>query len=394
MMLAALNGGTAGYPFGWQWFWPHYSPPHFLMVSLLAGLFITSIVFFTSDILNVRRFWPGLDRFLRIFTIVAMVNGVCTALWYASARIGPIEVLTIVSLAVLIPYVILIVAGIRAWREGDPNAPFVVAGYACQAIGISLYLTNLGMMGSESHSAAFSGLGIVCDGMLLFAALASRLQRMQSEALVQANAIAEQRRLAFTDGLTGVANRRAYDEALVREWERSSRDGTTLSLILVDIDFFKRYNDVYGHIAGDACLQSVAAAAARCAHRPNDLFARYGGEEFAALLPGTDETGVFAVAQAMCDAVRGLHVEHRGSSLGVVSISVGVASTVPQPFVEQTLARPADEALYRAKESGRNRVASTQRMSEGPTVEPRPPVEQPSTGARISPANEFEPGTP
>jgi diguanylate cyclase (GGDEF)-like protein len=294
-------------------------------------------------------------------------------LWYASARFGPIDVETIAQQAVLLPFLILIVAGVKAWREGDLNAPFVVCGYGCMAAGIGLSLSPLWMTGVETQSGIPGGAGVACDGLLLFAALASRLERVQREAMEQAQAAAEQRRLAFTDGLTGVANRRAYDEALAREWKRSSRDGTTLALVLVDVDFFKRYNDRYGHLAGDECLQNVARAAESCIRRPDDLFARYGGEEFVAILPQADEAAAFAIAEAMCAAVRDLQLVHEGSSLGVVSISAGVASVVAPPFVEPTLAHSADEALYRAKERGRNRVASAQRSGEGSLVEPRPP---------------------
>jgi diguanylate cyclase (GGDEF)-like protein len=260
-------------------------------------------------------------------------------------------------MAVVIPYGILVAAGIKGWRAGNRDAPFVVVGFAVLAIGTGLYTSPIWMIGNEMHSSTLPELGLVCASLALFAALAVRLQRMKSEALEQANAISEQRRLAFTDGLTGISNRRAYDETLAREWERYSRDGVPLGLILVDIDLFKKYNDTYGHVAGDACLQSVASAAHACVRRPNDLFARYGGEEFAAILPGTDEAGAIATAQSMCDAVRDLRIEHTSSPYGFVSISVGVASTASQRF-EPTLAGAADEALYRAKETGRNRVES------------------------------------
>jgi diguanylate cyclase (GGDEF)-like protein len=225
----------------------------------------------------------------------------------------------------------------------------------------------------ESHSGFFSASALSCDGLLLFAALAAQLQQIQREAAEQTRVAGEQRRLAFTDGLTGIANRRAYDEALSREWDRASRDGTALALVIFDVDFFKRYNDTYGHIAGDKCLQSVAAAAQSCVRRPSDLFARYGGEEFVALLPRTDAAAAFAIAEAMCDAVRDLHIEHSASSLGIVSISAGVASTAAKPFAEPALPHAADEALYLAKEGGRNRVAAAGRIGEGSVVEPRTP---------------------
>jgi diguanylate cyclase (GGDEF)-like protein len=356
-LAAALCSGTLGYPFAWKVLWPYWSPPHFLMIVLPGSVAVTSLVFFTSELLNVRSYWASLDRFVRVFAIVAALNGIALALWYVSARVGTLDAADLAMQAVGIPYAILIVAGIRGWRAGNPNAPYVVTGYALQLLGLVLYLGNFGMVGGESRSPIFSAAGLACDAMLLFAALASRLQRMQAEALEQANAIAEQRRLAYTDGLTGVANRRAYDETLAREWERYARGGVPLALIILDIDLFKKYNDTYGHGAGDVCLQRVAAAARECVRRPNDLFARYGGEEFAAILPGADEPAAIAIAQAMCDAVGALHIEHAASTYGSVSISAGVASTASHRF-EPTLANAADSALYRAKEGGRNRVES------------------------------------
>ena len=374
MLLAAVNCGTLSYPYAWKWFWPHYSPPHAVTLTTFGALVVTAVVFFTSELLKVRAFWPGVDRFLRTFAIVAGINGVAAELWYASTHVGPVDLETIFRLLLFVPYGILIVSGIRAWRNENLTAPFVVAGYAIQAVGIALYLSNIWMIG-ESHAAVFTASGLSCDGLLLFAALAAQLQQIQREAAEQTRVAGEQRRLAFTDGLTGIANRRAYDEALSREWDRASRDGTALALVLFDVDFFKRYNDTYGHIAGDTCLRSVAEAAQSCVRRPSDLFARYGGEEFVALLPRTDAAAAFAIAEAMCDAVRELHIEHSASSLGIVSISAGVASTAAKPFAEPALPHAADEALYLAKEGGRNRVAAAGRIGEGSVVEPRTPQE-------------------
>jgi diguanylate cyclase (GGDEF)-like protein len=368
MVLAALNCGTLAYPFAWRWFWPHTSAPHFLVFIGAAALFVTSMVFFTSSLLNVRSFWPHLDRFLRLFALAAAGNGVCTALWYASAQVGSAGVDGVINAAVFIPYAILIVAGVQAWRDGSANAPYVVAGYTCQAVGIAFFVGGIWSTSPETSSGILSGFGLAGDGVLLFAALAARLERAQRKAMEQTRAAEEQRRLAFTDGLTGVANRRAYDDALTREWERSARDGTGLALVMLDVDFFKRYNDTYGHIAGDTCLQRVAAAAGGCVHRPGDLFARYGGEEFAALLPHTSPEAAYAIGEAMCEAVRALRIEHAGSSLAIVSISVGVAGSAAAPFAEPALPHAADEALYRAKEGGRNRVASQASIGPGPEI--------------------------
>lgn len=165
-------------------------------------------------------------------------------------------------------------------------------------------------------------------------------------------------RLATKDGLTGIANRRSFDEALAAEWHRAQRDQSSLALLLVDVDHFKRYNDTYGHQKGDECLKSVADAMQEKVFRPADLVARYGGEEFVILMPNTDLDGARMVAERIQQHVHGLCIPHTSSEIaGLVSISVGVAAAVPNPRMaaEQLLAA-ADGALYAAKHAGRNRV--------------------------------------
>jgi len=165
--------------------------------------------------------------------------------------------------------------------------------------------------------------------------------------------------LVSSDGLTGVANRRTFDERLVHEWTRCVKAKTQLAIVFVDVDYFKAFNDSYGHIAGDACLQQVAQALGACVKRTNDVLARYGGEEFAAILPSTTLPDAIIVAERMRDAVEAMHIDHDGSTLGHVSISVGVASVPATAGVEpMTVVKLADEAAYNAKEGGRNRVVA------------------------------------
>lgn len=165
--------------------------------------------------------------------------------------------------------------------------------------------------------------------------------------------------LVSTDGLTGVGSRRHFDVVLEKERRRCEREQAPLSMILIDVDHFKAFNDAYGHVAGDTCLRQVASAAANCIGRPGDVFARYGGEEFAVILPWTDLGGAIKVAERMRQAVYALAVPHEGSSLQRVTVSVGVATSVPDPSCTcESIVQQTDEWLYRAKESGRNRVAA------------------------------------
>jgi diguanylate cyclase (GGDEF)-like protein len=175
----------------------------------------------------------------------------------------------------------------------------------------------------------------------------------------------ELRLMACTDELTGVANRRHFDEMLNLEWVRNAREGTSLALLMVDVDHFKRYNDCHGHPAGDVCLKAVARALASVARRPADLVGRVGGEEFAVLLPGTDLKGARRVAQEAIEAVHALAVPHADSPTAPqVTASIGVAACSDAEFVDRassSLVRVADEALYAAKSAGRNRWCTVEK---------------------------------
>jgi diguanylate cyclase (GGDEF)-like protein len=168
------------------------------------------------------------------------------------------------------------------------------------------------------------------------------------------------RKLVFLDGLSGVFNRRYFDQQLGTEWARSSRGGTPLSLILIDVDFFKAYNDRYGHQAGDDCLRMIAVALKAALKRPADLVARYGGEEFACVLPETSFEHAKTIAQDLEAGIRQLNIAHDKSTIApMVTVSIGVASTrsgAPAESSAAVLLSLADKQLYRAKQTGRGRV--------------------------------------
>ncbi|MBF2056225.1 MAG: sensor domain-containing diguanylate cyclase [Cyanobacterium sp. T60_A2020_053] len=167
-------------------------------------------------------------------------------------------------------------------------------------------------------------------------------------------------KLATFDGLTKVYNRQSFDQNLSKEWTRGAREKQPLSLIICDVDYFKPYNDFYGHIQGDKCLKKVAKIMAEIVKRSSDFLARYGGEEFAIILPNTPLTGALTIAETLRLTVENLAIPHAQSEISpVITISLGVSSTIPDanlPF--DTLVRGADLALYEAKNQGRNCVVN------------------------------------
>jgi len=199
-------------------------------------------------------------------------------------------------------------------------------------------------------------------GQLLaeYEALLDRSRRVAEMALsVQLDleaAMEQVAQLSQVDGLTGAMNRRTFEKVLARDWAQAQREGSPLSLIIVNLDFFRSYNDIYGSLHGDDCLKAVAQAVMRCLYREVDVVARMEGDTFAALLPGTDETGATVVAQRILAEASGMEIPHLESPHGgVVTVSVGLSTITPsRSDAPMVLVRRAQAALGDAKQSGRN----------------------------------------
>lgn len=177
----------------------------------------------------------------------------------------------------------------------------------------------------------------------------------------QKKAEAALEQLAAMDGLTGIANRRNFDEMVEREWRNAIRSREPVGLLMCDVDYFKSYNDTYGHQSGDDCLKAIAGAIKNSLLRPGDTVSRYGGEEFAVILPQSDVESAEKVAQRILEAVRSLNIPHTGSTQRRVTISVGVASLSPCVGMQTSqLIEAADKALYAAKEAGRDQLQCAQ----------------------------------
>ena len=362
-----------------QWLWPN-APGinrYFTIPVICFALFSATI--FTIRFLNVRSYSLSSYRFLQ-WVLAAIVACFVLSL-FVSYQTG--IVLVSGTAALITPAAWLI--GFLVWRKGQVLGGFYVLAWTPLLIGhLILAVSKLGIMPRSFLTEFMPQIGVALEVVLLSFALAYRInleRRKRHEAQEQALAIQQQanltleqrvqertdeleraneqlRAISFTDGLTHVANRRRFDEKLQDEWKRAQRHGHPLSLLLLDIDHFKRVNDELGHLVGDDCLTEVAAMCAAEVQRSGDLLARYGGEEFCILLPATPEEGAVRVAERVRQAVARSPV-YSGERVAPVSltISVGVACVVPEPDMEpQELIRQADEALYAAKESGRNRV--------------------------------------
>ena len=231
-------------------------------------------------------------------------------------------------------------------------------------------LTGLILMGATGHTLDWPALHqTFTGGCLIGTFLAWLAERRTRQVFLQRTLLALEKErsdalaarmqeISRHDGLTGLANRRYFDQVLGREWLRCQRDGSSLSLIFIDIDFFKNYNDHYGHQAGDECLKRISTVLLAHARRPGDMAARYGGEEFVMLYPQTGPDSARNMAERLLDAIRALRLPHKESRVsGTVTASIGVSSIVPEAnYRPEQLIRAADHALYVAKREGRNRL--------------------------------------
>lgn len=362
-----------------QWLWPDMPimNRYFTAPAISANILFAAL--FTLNFLAVRKYSPVAHRLLKLIVLFSICS-------FVYGLLGPYHRATIiisVSAAVITP--LTWVLGLIVWRKGQILAGFYVLAWTPLLLGhLVMALSKIGLIPTSTLTEQAPQLGVALEVILLSFALAYRfnLERQRriaaqdhalevqrqanqtlearvqarTEALEQANE--QLKAVSITDGLTQVANRRRFDEKLDTEWNRALRHGQPLSLVLLDIDHFKRVNDNLGHLVGDDCLISVAQVCAGEIQRSGDLLARYGGEEFSVLLPATDEAGAVKVAERLRVAVARTPV-HAGEYVSPVnlSVSVGVATMVPEANTRPSeLIGRADEALYAAKGAGRNRV--------------------------------------
>ncbi len=340
----------------WRWLWPNASLSFTLAAYVSFLLYFACVLWFARAYLDLsttqRTLWRAL---VSVYALGALAEIACALVpnIVDDAGVSPfVDIGFSGSLLLGIFW-----GGVVAARRGYLGGRSYCIAFAGVVIGLLV-----GSLGStkwfpeDSLTDAAPGIGVAWEAIVFALALADRISRLRSE---RDQFEAE----ALVDGLTGIANRRAFDKRVEEEWRRGTRGGTQLATVLIDVDFFKSYDDQYGHLAGDRALKLVAVAIARSVCRPDDYVARYGGEEFIVLLPYCSATDAVRVADVIRAAVQSLDIRHDVSASGRLTVSAGASSVVPSEAAapEQMIAA-ADRALYLAKRGGRNRVAECETL--------------------------------
>lgn len=348
------------------------------------SLTFAAFLFFMRSMLSTRTSHPRMD--LGIKALITLHLGL-PLVFVAYFQHIVVAAIWIYLVTLVVTMGMLVCAALQRQR----SAYFLLAAVAVLFLTTLLNgVTSLGYLPANPITGNFLQLGSIMEMFLLAFAVADRFNLIRrGKVLAQKQALAAQSQLvlslqeserllearvqertealqaanqqletlSITDALTGLANRRRFDTILLQEWNRAQRTGHSLALAMIDVDWFKLYNDHYGHLQGDACLRQVAQTLQNCGLRVSDLAARYGGEEFAVIMPVTDDAHALAVATRICEAIAQVQMPHAKSTFQTVTVSIGVASLSPQQGGSpDELIQTADRALYEAKHSGRNRA--------------------------------------
>lgn len=374
---------------GATFFWPDSPGWQLRGVNLSGSVAAIALLMFSRRMLHTRLTMPRLDEVLR--GLIGLNLLFIPLLAIAFATVAPYWAVSSAVTAAM-----LLACGITGTLQRQRSAYFFVVSFGVLLVAVVLgHLRNLGVLPSNFVTSAGTQAGSALDLLLLSFALADRYASMRADTeKAQARALqAEQARvqalqdservlearvlertaaleaanrqleeMSRTDGLTGLANRRHFDTMLTAEWARALRSGHSLGLGLLDVDWFKAYNDDMGHLAGDDCLRQIAAVLTETVgRRSGEVVARYGGEEFAFIVPGADAGQLQALGERILAALRARALQHPSSPAGIVTASIGLAAAVPPAGGRpEPLLQAADAALYAAKAAGRDRVQLAQ----------------------------------
>ena len=324
----------------WRYLWPHASLPYDITAYACYLVYLALVLGFACaflDLPNTQR--PAWNVILAAYGAVCAVDVTMALSPNLLDRTGFSGIVETLANALLLTAILG--SGFVAWRRGFAGAGSYTIAFAGVTAGLVIGTGAENQLFPESAwTDALPGFGVAWEAFFLALAVSKRIERLRGERDTLATA-------AFTDSLTGIPNRRAFERRFGDEWRRAVRDQSALSIVLLDVDFFKAYNDEHGHLAGDDALERVAITIEQTLRGPDDVVARYGGEEFIVLLPRCDARGAERVAEGVRTAIERLDI----------TVSAGVASTLPsRDETPETLIATADRAMYRAKRDGRNRV--------------------------------------
>lgn len=349
--------------YGSMYLWredPGWMNSHVQTISV--GLCLTFVVLFTRSILDIQSLSRRLDQAL------LWVCGISALMAVAGALVATQWVVRFTAIWPLVVVILVIISGIVAVARMQSGAVIFVAAWGAGLIGALLYSAQQqGWLPANELTVNSLKFGIVLNVVLLSFSMASHIRKLRQEKESYQREARENYALALVDGLTGVPNRRAFDDRLGQEIERCRRDKRSMALMMIDIDYFKNFNDAYGHQQGDDTLVRVALIMRNCLRRPSDSLFRYGGEEFSVVLPDTDEAGAWHTAERVMVAIRKLSIPHEESPFKQVTVSIGVAVAKNANIEAEDLIQIADQALYDAKRKGRNTMVLTEQR-DSPVV--------------------------
>lgn len=372
LLMASLHG------WAYQYLWPNSPQFHELSVVVLIGICIYFASFFTLHFLRLKDIRPGLDKLIKIFASVSLLCSLVSPFFSYEVMIRINASLTVLAA------LIAILATVQEWfRSHNRETTLFIIAWTTLLFGFLLYSgQKFGLLPVNSLTEHAIEIGAILEALLLALGLADKINSERKERLrtqermleiqIKANQELDNKvrerteeleeinnhlqYASITDSLTQVKNRHYFDQKLVSEYRKAYREKHWLSLLIMDIDHFKAFNDNYGHQAGDKVLQTVASEITDVVKRPSDAVTRYGGEEFTVLLPNTPKEGAYLVAERIRKRIEETKINWEGTELSV-TISIGLAACIPSSYKgEKNLLKQADDFLYLAKDKGRNQV--------------------------------------
>lgn len=364
VFVMALNGHA------YQYLWPEMPTLANTAIPLFTSLWMTSTGVFTQIFLETRKFAPRLYYAINVMIIFALFSVLFSLLG---------EYQTAIKMATglaLLNGILLLSTSIVCWRSGNRSARFFVAAWIIFGMGMGmLVISRFGIIPDNFVTHNSASLGLLVEIIMLSLALSDKYRVLQEEleqhTVELEHKVAQRtqeleisnlklRDLSRNDSLTGLPNRRYFDQQLEQEWDRAQRESKELSILVCDIDEFKKINDHFGHQYGDDCLKAFANVLRSSASRTTDLPARYGGDEFVIILPGTGAAGAEQLGKYICEKVQQLALKQAPEAAhAIVTVTIGSATLVPGPEnnIKQFFSL-ADKNLFKAKKSGRNAVLS------------------------------------